>query len=331
MEDPENMAGAGNSTGRRMVDSNKVPKVVGVLHGGFSGEREISQRTGHAVLEALGKRGYEAVSIPVERGNAWISRIQDVDTVFVALHGKYGEDGSVQGILEMLGVPYTGSGVLASALAMNKPMAKRIWQSHHLPTPRWEIIDDKENPGLAHLSYPVVVKPIAEGSSLGVSIVERGAQLTGAVKEALLYDTACLVEEYIDGKEVTIGVLGNEPLGAMEVVAKGGFHSYEVKYTAGLEEFLMPARIPEETYKLAVTYAWRAHSTLGCRGYSRVDTRVATDGQIYLIELNSLPGLTELSYLPRIAAHRGLNYEDLIESILLETTNANVRRNGDSK
>ena len=265
----------------------------------------------------------------MERGNAWVSAIQDVDIVFVALHGKYGEDGSVQGILEMLGVPYTGSGVLASALAMNKPMAKRIWESHHLPTPRWEIIDDEDNPGLAYLSYPVVVKPVAEGSSLGVSIVDRRAQLTEAVKKALLYDQACLVEEYIEGKEVTVGVLGNEPLGAMEVVAKGGFHSYEVKYTAGMEEFLMPAPIPEETYKLALTYAWRAHSSLGCSGYSRVDTRIAPDGQIYLIELNSLPGLTELSYLPRIAVYRGLNYEDLIESILFEATNANVRRNGD--
>ena len=294
----------------------KSEQLVGVLWGGLSAEREISRLTGEAVCAALETRGHRVRSIPVEPDGAWIAQAQKTDVVFIALHGKFGEDGAVQGVLETLGIPYTGSGVLASAVAMNKPMAKRIWQTHALPTPDWQTVEQGTPAERAVRSYPVVVKPVAEGSSVGVSIVHSEAGLTPALTQALRYDTACLVEAYIPGKEVTVGILKGQAIGAMEVIAKGEFHSYEVKYTPGREEFLMPAPLPEATYAQVLKLARQAHRAVGCSGYSRVDMRVSPAGEIFLIELNSLPGLTALSYLPRIAAHHGLSYEDLVEAIL---------------
>ena len=199
-------------------------------------------------------------------------------------------------------------------------MAKRIWQTYALPTPDWQIVEQGPPVEQAVRSYPVVVKPIAEGSSVGVSIVHSEAMLTPALTQAFQYDTACLVEAYIPGKEVTVGIIEGQAIGAMEVVAKGEFHSYDVKYTPGREEFLMPAPLPEVTYVQVLKLARQAHRAIGCSGYSRVDMRVSPAGEIFLIELNSLPGLTALSYLPRIAAHHGLSYEDLVEVILQQAT-----------
>ncbi len=298
----------------------KSEQRVGVLWGGLSAEREVSRLTGEAVCAALEARGYGVQAIPVEPDGAWIAQAQTTDVVFIALHGKFGEDGSVQGVLETLGVPYTGSGVLASAVAMNKPMAKRIWQTYDLPTPDWQIVERGASTEQLAPLYPAVVKPIAEGSSVGVSIVRSEAMLTSALTQAFRYDTACLVEAYIPGQEVTVGILKGQAIGAMEVIAKGEFHSYEVKYTPGREEFLMPAPLPEVTYARTLELAGQAHRALECSGYSRVDMRVSPAGEIFLIELNSLPGLTALSYLPRIAAHHGLSYEDLVEVILRQAT-----------
>ncbi len=292
-------------------------KTVGVLLGGVSAEREISLRTGGAVCKALRGLGYDVVGIEVEADGVWLTEVRQVDVAFIALHGKFGEDGTVQAVLEVLGVPYTGSGVLASALAMNKPLAKRIWQTHEIPTPAWEVIDlQMAERKLSSLSLPVVVKPSAEGSSVGVSIVRSGQSLPDALTEASRFDAVSLVEAYIHGQEVTVGILGEQTLGAMEVIAKGEFHSYEVKYTAGREEFLMPAPLAPEVYAQVLKIALEAHRALGCSGYSRVDTRVTEHGQIFVLEVNSLPGLTELSYLPRIAAYAGLDYEALVEAIL---------------
>ena len=298
----------------------KSKQRVGVLWGGLSAEREISRMTGETVCAALETRGYRVQAIPVEADGAWIAQAQKTDVIFIALHGKFGEDGAVQGVLETLGIPYTGSSVMASAVAMNKPMAKRIWQTYDLPTPDWQIVEQGMPAEQVVPSYPVVVKPVAEGSSVGVSIVRSEARLTPALMQAFQYDTACLVEAYIPGKEVTVGILKGQAIGAMEVVAKGEFHSYEVKYTPGREEFLMPAPLPEATYTQVLKLARQAHRALECSGYSRVDIRVSPAGKIFLIELNSLPGLTGLSYLPRIAAHHGLSYEDLVEAILQQAT-----------
>jgi D-alanine-D-alanine ligase len=294
-------------------------KTVGVLLGGFSAEKEISLLTGTAVCQALRERGYTVMPIEVDAHGNWINQARAVDVVFIALHGKFGEDGNVQGVLELLGVPYTGSGVLASALAMNKVMAKRVWQTYDLPTPAWQVIN-KDAPWELRLAYPVVVKPSCEGSSVGVSIVRSGETFSSGLAEAFRYDAQALIESYIPGKEVTVGILGEHALGAMEVVAKGEFHSYAVKYTAGREEFLLPAPLPPPVYERVLTVAFAAHCALGCSGYSRVDTRVNEHGEVFLLEVNSLPGLTALSYLPRIAAYAGLDYGDLVEAILRQAT-----------
>lgn len=293
---------------------------VGVLFGGFSAERDISRLTGSAVCQALRERGYTVRAIEVAPDGAWIGRLREVDVAFIALHGKFGEDGTVQGVLELLGVPYTGSGVLASALAMNKPMAKRIWQVYGLPTPAWQVVEQGGSCQVRDLTYPLVVKPSSEGSSVGVGIVHSGEQLQKALAEAFRYDTQALVEAYIPGQEVTVGILGGQALAAMEVIAKGEFHSYEVKYTPGREEFVLPAPLPPAVYQRVLDLALAAARALGCTGYSRVDTRVTAQGEVFLLEVNSLPGLTALSYLPRIAAHAGLSYADLIEAILQQAT-----------
>lgn len=294
-------------------------KRVGVLLGGLSAEQEISRLTGAGVNQALHERGYAVTPIEVDATGAWIGRVREIDVAFIALHGKFGEDGTVQSVLELLGVPYTGSGVLASALAMNKPMAKRVWQTYGLPTPAWQIIE-KEKPEPLTLPYPVVVKPATEGSSVGVSIVRSQETWHGSLAEAFRYDPQALVETYIPGKEVTVGILGERALGAMEVIAKGEFHSYDVKYTAGREEFILPAPLPPPLYERVLQIALTAHVALGCSGYSRVDTRINDAGEIFLLEVNSLPGFTALSYLPRIAAAVGLDYGDLVEAILQRAT-----------
>lgn len=294
-------------------------KRVGILLGGFSAEQEISRLTGAGIYQALQERGYAVTLIEVDAAGAWIAQLRAIDVAFIALHGKFGEDGTVQAVLELLGVPYTGSGVLASALAMNKPMAKRVWQTYGLPTPAWQVID-KDKPESLILPYPVVVKPTTEGSSVGVSIVRSTETLYSSLAEAFRYDPQALVETYIPGKEVTVGILGDKALGAMEVIAKGEFHSYDVKYTAGREEFILPAPLPSALYERVLQIALTAYRSLGCSGYSRVDTRIDEQGEVFLLEVNTLPGFTALSYLPRIAAAVGLDYGALVEAILQRAT-----------
>ena len=301
------------------MKTNWRDKQVGVLFGGLSAEHEISRLTGAGIMQALQERGYRVTPIEVDATGAWIAQVHTIDVAFIGLHGKFGEDGTVQSVLELLGVPYTGSGVLASALAMNKPMAKRVWQTYDLPTPAWQLITREKSEPLA-LPYPVVVKPATEGSSVGVSIVRSSEMWHSSVAEALRFDPQVLVETYILGKEVTVGILGERALGAMEVIAKGEFHSYEVKYTAGREEFILPAPLPPALYERVLQIAVQAYQALGCCGYSRVDTRINDAGEIFLLEVNSLPGFTSLSYLPRIAAAVGLNYGDLVEAILAQAT-----------
>lgn len=304
-----------------MVNTQWRDKRVGVLFGGLSAEREISCMTGEAVCKALRGCGYTIVPIEIAADGAWIADVRTVDVAFLAMHGKFGEDGAVQGLLELVGVPYTGSGILASALAMNKPMAKRIWETCALPTPRWQLIE-KDGPWELRdeFTYPLVIKPCAEGSSVGVSIVRSSETFHSSLTEAFRYDAQALVETYIPGQEVTVGVVGDHALGAMEVIAKGEFHSYEVKYTAGREEFILPAPLAPAVYERVLNIALAAHRALGCIGYSRVDTRVNAQGEVFLLEVNTLPGLTSLSYLPRIAAYAGLSYSDLVETILQGAT-----------
>jgi len=293
---------------------------VAVLLGGLSAEREISVRSGTDVVRALRSRGYRVTAVRVGRDlPARLQRLRPA-VAFNALHGRYGEDGAVQGVLELMAIPYTGPGILTSALAMDKTMAKTVWRSLGLPTPRWMTVDPKARrlPALP-TALPVVVKPNSEGSSVGVSIVRRPSELARAIKLAGRSERRVVIEQYVPWKEVTVGILDGRPLGALEVVAKGEFHTYDVKYTAGREEFFMPARLSAATTARVLAVAAAAHAALGGGSYSRVDLRVRV-GRPYLIELNSLPGLTSLSYLPLIAKHAGMDFGDLCEAILDRAT-----------
>ena len=283
--------------------------------GGLSAEREVSERSGREVVAALRGLGYPVTAVRVDRDLARrLARLRPA-AAFNALHGRYGEDGCVQGLLEMMAIPYTGSGVLASALAMHKAAAKTIWKARGLATPRWALVTSDAPPRPLPARLPLVVKPNGEGSSVGVSIVRRRSELAAAIRHARRFGLEVLIEEYVPGAEVTVGVLDGRALGVLEVIAKGEFHSYAVKYTAGMEEFHMPARLPAAVARRVLALAEAAHAALECGSYSRVDFRV--DGRRpYLIELNSLPGLTDLSYLPRIAAHAGLPFPALCERIL---------------
>jgi len=295
-------------------------KHIAVLLGGLSAEREVSRMSGRKVTAALRGLGYRVTPVSVGRDlGTRLARLRP-DVAFNALHGKYGEDGCVQGLLELLAIPYTGAGVLPSALAMHKATAKVLWHAAGLPTPPWAVVPAGAGtraplPRLP-APLPVVVKPNCEGSSVGVTIVRRRGELAGAVRAAARFGGGVLIERYVPGREVTVGIVDGRALGALEVVAKGdAFHTYAVKYTAGREEFHLPARLDRATTRCVLDLAERAHAVLGCDAYSRVDFRV--DGRRpFLIELNTLPGLTALSYLPRIAAPAGMDFPALCERIL---------------
>ncbi len=295
-------------------------KRVAVLLGGLSCEREISEQSGRKVAAALRGLGYRVMLVPVGRDlPARLARLRP-DVAFNALHGAYGEDGCVQGLLELMAIPYTGASVLSSALAMHKATSKALWRAAGLPTPRWTVVPAAAGrravaPPRLPAPLPVVVKPNREGSSVGVSIVRRRADLARAIRAAARFGGDVVIEEYIPGREVTVGVLDGRALGALEVVAKGEFHTYAVKYTAGLEEFHMPARLDRATTRRVLALAEAAHAALACDAYSRVDFRV--DGRRpFLIELNTLPGLHALAYLPRIVAPAGIDFPTLCERIL---------------
>lgn len=293
---------------------------VGVLMGGLSAERAISLVSGEAVLEALRARGHDAVALLVDRDVDIVLRRAAVDVVFNALHGRYGEDGCIQGLLEVMGIPYTGSGVLASALAMNKVKAKELFRLHSLPTPPYYLINSNDRSRLAEVhgafGFPVVAKPIREGSSLGVSVATDLNGLIEGCNAAFELDSDVLVERFIAGHEVSVGILNGRALGALSVVSHNRIFDYGAKYTAGQAHYHVPARLPEERYQAVLTQALLAHQVLGCTGATRVDMIVSELGNEYILEVNTLPGLTPRSLLPRIARHAGLDYADLIEEIL---------------
>jgi D-alanine-D-alanine ligase len=285
----------------------------------MSVEREISQMTGESAARVLSERGYNVSVIRGGRDLPARLAAARIDVVFNALHGRYGEDGCVQGLLEVMGIPYTGSGVLASAIGMDKIACKRIWQTLDLPTPEWRAVAPNETIGASFAlpaKLPLVVKPAAEGSSVGVAIVRERTKLLPAILKARAFGPEILVERYVAGKEITVGILGARALCAMEVVAEGDFHSYEVKYTPGKEQFLIPAPLSKKAYDRVLALALEAHRAVGAESYSRVDLRVDARENPFLIEINTLPGLTNLSYLPKMAAHAGITYSDLIETIL---------------
>jgi D-alanine-D-alanine ligase len=293
-------------------------KKIGVLCGGMSAEREISLRTGDAICATLVERGYDATRIYVDRDIDLVLRQTKIDLAFVALHGRYGEDGCVQGLLELMAIPYTGSSVLASALAMDKAKTKQIFRLHNLPTAPYYVLRYGEHPSDAHgaFGFPAVVKPCHEGSSVGVSLARETIELEVACEEAFRFDDEILVERYIDGREISVAVLNDRALGAIEITPGQSFYDFGAKYTPGKSEYHMPARLSPERYRGVMCQALAAHRAVGATGASRVDMIVSERGNEVLLEVNTIPGMTETSLLPKIAAHAGLDFGTLLEEIL---------------
>ncbi len=295
---------------------------VGVVMGGSSAEREISLRSGQAVFGALAEAGHEAIPVVLGEGSDPLAALleADLDVAFLALHGRLGEDGCIQGLLEVLGIPYTGSNVLASALSMDKLKAKELFRLHNVPTPPYYVLGAENAADIEEVhgsfGFPVVVKPRREGSSIGVACATNMSELAKAIGEALKYDRSVLVERFVKGAEVAVGVLDGRVLGAIEVAPKSGLYDYKAKYTPGMTDYYMPARLPPARYRGVLNLAERAAQALDTSGAVRVDL-IVTEGQNeYVLEVNTLPGMTPTSLLPKIAAAAGFGFGDLCEAIL---------------
>jgi D-alanine-D-alanine ligase len=296
-------------------------KRIGVLLGGLSSERDISIRTGEAVVDALRSRGHDVVPVYVDRDLDRALRAVPIDVAFLALHGRYGEDGCVQGLLECMGIPYTGSGVLASALAMDKLKAKELFRLHNVPTPPYYSLEGTlSNAELEEkhgsFGFPVIVKPRREGSSIGISRANSFEELRVAVEAARKHDDGVLVERFIKGREVHVGILNGRVLGAIEVVPKRPMFDFQAKYTKGMTEYFYPARLAPTRYQGVLRLAERAAHSLGCTGAVRVDMIVTEGENEYVLEVNTTPGLTPTSLLPKIAAGCGIDFGALCEEIL---------------
>ena len=294
-------------------------KKVGVIMGGPSSEREVSLRTGRGVLEALLSRGLDAVGIDWKKGESLAAALQQtpIDVAWIALHGTWGEDGCVQGLLECLQIPYTGSGVMASAIAMDKVMTKRIFDQIGVATARWRIHHGPED--VEAIGYPMVIKPSREGSSVGVTIVHEPRALDAALAEARKWHGEVLIEEYVKGREINVAILDAEVLGDVEVRPAVEFYSYEAKYQRNDTQYLCPAPLDETEHARIGAIARLAHHALGCSGYSRVDLILGHGqdaGRAICLEVNTLPGMTEKSLLPKIAGAAGMDYATLCERIL---------------
>ena len=302
-------------------------KRIGVLMGGLSGEREVSLRSGANCLAALQAKGYQAVGIDAVRDVAQRLDEEGIEVAFLALHGRFGEDGTIQGLLEIMDVPYTGSGVLASALGMNKVASKKVVMASGLRSPAYlEVAADQAAEDAAHqiavaLGLPTMLKPVEEGSSLGVVKCSDVATLSASIERTRSEFGTVFAESYVPGREITAGIIQRqgrtETLPILELVPKNDFYDYEAKYTEGMTEFILPAALPAPVYQESERLALAAFHALGCRGYARVDMMVDEAGVPWFIEVNTLPGMTDTSDLPAQARAAGISYEDLVETILL--------------
>jgi D-alanine-D-alanine ligase len=291
---------------------------VAVLLGGKSAEREVSLKSGGMVLKALRTKGVDAHPFdPKERDFAALEK-ERFERVFIALHGRFGEDGTVQGILEWLGLPYTGSGVLASALAMDKLRTKRIWTAEGLPSAPHAVLTRESNLKAATraLGLPLFVKPAREGSSVGMSKVKRAGDLEEAFALAVNYDPVVIAEKFIDGPELTVAILGEEALPVIRIETPREFYDYEAKYIANDTRYLIPCGLPKPKEKQIQAMCLKAFKALGCSGWGRVDLMLDRRGKPYLLEINTAPGMTDHSLVPMAARAVGITYEDLCVKIL---------------
>jgi D-alanine--D-alanine ligase len=286
---------------------------VAVLMGGWSSEREVSLVSGAAVAEALRAAGFDVETIDVTRDPVALIRRLDPrpDVVFNALHGRYGEDGCIQGILDILGIPYTHSGVLASALAMNKPMAKQLFAEAGIPVAQHRIIGREEMVAGDPLPRPYVLKPLSEGSSCGVQIIRNGSSFSPLSADDWPFGAKVMVEQFIPGRELTVAVMDDRALAVTEITTERGFYDYDAKYSAGGSLHVVPAQLEEAVYDRAMDLAVRAHRVLGCRGVSRADFRF--DGEeLFILEVNTQPGMTPTSLVPEQAASVGISFPQLV-------------------
>jgi len=301
---------------------------VGVLAGGASNEREISLRSGKAVYDALIREGINAIFLEIENDIKGVIENNKVDVAFIVLHGRSGEDGTVQRILEEKNIPYTGSGVEASALALDKIASKKIFEKYGIPIAKYAVLNKDSalstktlnTEGSYELGLPLIVKPQSEGSSIGLSIVREKAFLRQAIDKAFDYGPKVLLEEYIEGRELTVGILDEEPLPVIEIVTKERVYDYKAKYNDPETKYLVPAPIDDKAYAKAKGVALRAHKALGCKSFSRVDIMMDSSGNMFVLEVNSIPGMTERSLFPKAAGAIGLNFNNLciklIENVL---------------
>jgi D-alanine-D-alanine ligase len=333
---------------------------IAVLMGGTSPERDVSLVSGTAVVKGLREAGHEVIPIDTAHGYQALKGddikhlpgiktappsieelqqyagelaieavkspdLKDVEVVFVILHGGNGEDGTIQALLDLVGIPYTGSGVLASALAMNKQMAKMMFIANDIPTPdffiydnrKFETIESVDTEIRANMNYPVVIKPVSQGSSVGLSLAKTKADLDRAIKTGLQYDNRLLVEKFIAGREITVGVLGEQALPLAECIPDSDIFDYEHKYTDGKTKYICPVELSEELDVLIKSLGLKAFKALGCSGFARIDFRLASDNKVYCLEVNTLPGMTSHSLVPKAAKAAGIDFPQLLEKICL--------------
>lgn len=315
---------------------NVKQKRVGVLMGGPSSERDISIKSGKAVFRALKKNNINAVSYELAmplNTNGYIQSVKekigamDIDIAFIALHGEFGEDGTIQKILEEMKIPYAGSKTRASKLAIDKIDSREIFEKNNIPMPRYNVVvrgevlpdepvSDNIKIFFEELSMPIVVKPSTEGSSIGLSMVDSENSLYKAVSNAFKYSDRVIIEEYIEGREITVGILEDRALPVVEIIPKNRFFDFEAKYNKGATDYKVPAEIDKEKYRECQEMALLAHKVLGARFFSRVDMILDKDGTPYILELNTIPGLTETSLLPLAAAEAGIDFNQLVLKIL---------------
>jgi D-alanine-D-alanine ligase len=293
-----------------------LKKTIGVLFGGWSSERSISIGSGKCVIESLVKQGFKVRGIDVDKD--FVRKLKSINIAFIALHGKPGEDGSIQGILDFYGIPYTGSGIIGSAIGMDKIISKKVFSGAGIPTPDFVHDEDVDIPAIIdRLGMPLVIKPRAEGSSVGIAIVENKEQMEKKLRVLRRKFKDLFFEKYIPGMMATCGILNEVPLPVLEIAPrKKKFYDYKSKYTKGMTDYIIPARIPDEQYKKTQAYALQAHQAIGASGFSRVDFVFDHGYNPYVLEVNTIPGLLSESNLPLEARAIGLSYDELVYEIL---------------
>jgi len=306
---------------RETLDRLKTMK-VGVLMGGISNEREVSLESGAAALSALKRQGINAVGIDAGRDLLEKAAGEAIDIAFIALHGRYGEDGCAQGALELADIVYTGSGVQASAVAMSKTSTKKMLKAFEIATPDYQVFEKRsfnEKKMALWIHAPAVVKPANGGSSINVSICVKDEEIAPAITAAFESDDEVIVERFIDGALLAVGIVGQTVLPAIEIETKNGFYDYSSKYTPGATIYHIPARLKDEVLKEAQAITMKVHRELRCRGFSRSELIVDKQGKVWFIELNTIPGLTKTSLLPKAAGAAGISFDELVLTILEET------------